>query len=445
MHILEILVGIMTLGCKVNQYESEAIAEAMEKAGFRIVPAEEVCDLYIINTCTVTAESDRKARQFIRRAITTNPAAYIIVTGCMAQNQPERTAMIPGVDAVCGNDRKMDVVDIARRLIAQGSKNPDALIRVENLENAPFEPMCISRFNRTRAYVKIEDGCESRCAYCAIPLARGKIRSKPMKEVLREVEGLVQGGCREVVLTGIETGSWGKDLADGDFADLLCAVDAIPGIGRVRLGSLDPAIIKPEFIEKIAPLTSLTPHFHLSVQSGCTRVLALMRRKYTAESALTRMEALRAAIPGVQFTTDIITGFPGERDEDFAETVRFAQQAKFLMIHVFPYSGRAGTAAINMPDQVPMEIRRKRAAELIHVAKSVRQSILEEIICTSPEKEVLFESAENGYAYGHTPEFIEVRVPSPAPLHGDVRQVRLLRANGDFCDGELLPPVRDRH
>lgn len=435
---METRVGIITLGCKVNQYESEAIAEAMVAAGFTVVPAEEICDLYIINTCTVTSESDRKARQCIRRAIATNPAAYIIVTGCMAQNQPQQIATIAGVDAVCGNDRKLSCVHAAQELIARGQKNKNALINVGDLQNAPFEPMRISHFDRTRAYIKIEDGCESRCAYCAIPAARGKIRSKPLPAVLEEIRGMVERGCREVVLTGIETGSWGKDLGEGDLADLLCAVDAIPGSFRVRLGSLDPAIIRPSFVQKIAALPSLAPHFHLSVQSGCTKVLGLMRRRYTAESALERIEALRDAIPQVQFTTDIITGFPGETDRDFAETLSFIRQARFLHVHVFPYSGRAGTAAISMSDQVPMETRRKRAAELTHLQQRLQTELLSELIAKQPIKEVLFESAQDGFAYGHTPEFIEACVRSAQPLHGQVLTVKLTHTDGQICTGSLL-------
>ena len=341
-------VGIYTLGCKVNQYESEAIAEALTRGGICVQSPALPCDAYIINTCTVTAESDRKARQFIRRAIKQNPDAYIVVTGCLAQTSPAMLSAIERVDAVIGNTQKMAAADTVFSLLKCGKKNIEPQILVEPIDSAPFEPMCITRFDRTRAYVKIEDGCESRCTYCIIPSARGSIRSKPEEEVLDEVRALCQNGCREVVLTGIETASYGKDLHDTDLASLLEKVDAIPGIGRVRLGSLDPSLIRPEFVARIAPLTSLAPHFHLSLQSGSSRVLALMKRKYNADQAMKAITRLREALPNVKFTTDVIVGFPQETEEDFQQTVDFVRKARFLMVHVFPYSKRKGTPAATM-------------------------------------------------------------------------------------------------
>lgn len=278
-------VGIYTLGCKVNQYESEAIGELFAARGYEILPADELCDIYIINTCTVTAESDRKARQVIRRLITRNPDALVLVTGCLAQTAPETLTRIEGVDFVCGNTEKCAVVDAAERLLASGHKNPTAEIRVASLEGAPFEPMRIQKFDRTRAYLKIEDGCESHCTYCIIPKARGAIRSKKPSEILDEVRTLTENGCREIVLTGIETASYGRDLDGYTLMDLLEEVDRIPHIGRVRLGSLDPSLIKPKFVDRIASLGSLAPHFHLSMQSGSDRILHLMKRKYNTASA----------------------------------------------------------------------------------------------------------------------------------------------------------------
>lgn len=233
-------VGIYTLGCKVNQYESEAIAEELERLGAEIAPPSEPCDAYIINTCTVTAESDRKARQFIRRAISKNPDAYVVVTGCVAQTAREELSRIQGVDAIIGNTEKLRVAKAVDELLASGKKNGSAQIFVEDIDSAPFEKMNITKFERTRAYVKIEDGCENRCTYCIIPSARGKVRSKAPEDVLSEVGLLTRGGCREVVLTGIETASYGKDLPSASLGKLLCQVDSIEGIGRVRLGSLDP-------------------------------------------------------------------------------------------------------------------------------------------------------------------------------------------------------------
>ena len=338
-------VGIYTLGCKVNQYESEAIAEGFLAKGYEVLSPTHTCDVYVINTCTVTAESDRKARQFIRRAIKQNPNAFILVTGCMAQTQADRIATICGVDYICGNADKLSVITAAEELIQANRKPETPTIHVLPADSLGFEPMKITKFDRTRAYIKIEDGCESRCTYCTIPAARGKIRSKCPQDVLEEVRGLTEGGCREIVLTGIETASYGKDLDGYSLVDLLEAIDAIPGIGRIRLGSLDPSLIKPAFVSRIAKLRSLAPHFHLSMQSGSDHVLALMKRKYNTRMALGAIALLREAMPHVQFTTDMIVGFPQESDEDFAQTLAFAKEARFLMIHVFPYSKRSGTPA----------------------------------------------------------------------------------------------------
>ena len=294
------------------------IAEALTIKGFEIRSHSKKCDAYIVNTCTVTAESDRKARQMIRRMIGKNPAAYILVTGCYSQVSPDEVASIDGVDYICGSSNKMSVVDKLCELCSKGEKNEKPEISVPNLDSSGFEQMSIRRFDRTRAYVKIEDGCESKCAYCTIPASRGPIRSKPFSEVIEEVKTLTDNGVREVVLTGIETGSYGRDLAENEnFASLLTAIDKIEGIGRVRTGSLDPTVIKPDFASAIAPLTSLCPHFHLSLQSGSDRVLALMKRKYNSRMALRAIELLRNAFPDAQFTTDVIVGFPQESDEDF--------------------------------------------------------------------------------------------------------------------------------
>lgn len=429
--------GIYTLGCKVNQYESEAISEELSRRGMEILSPSEICDVYVINTCTVTAESDRKARQFIRRAIQKNPLAYIIVTGCFSQVAPDKVAQIQGVDYICGNTDKLSVADAAEFLINRGEKPPSSIINVKDISSARFEPMKIQEFERTRAYVKIEDGCESRCTYCIIPSARGNIRSKPLGEVLDEVRGLTLGGCREIVLTGIETASYGRDLDGVDLATLLCEVDKIEGIGRVRLGSLDPSLITPSFVERIAKLRSLAPHFHLSLQSGSSRVLALMKRKYNADMAMRAINLLKDAIPNVKFTTDVIVGFPGESDEDFAETMEFAEKAGFLMMHIFPYSKRVGTPAAEMKEQIPSDIKHQRAALLACKAKEIRCRILSSEISDSPEKTVLFETYKNGVAYGHTADFIEVAVNLEKPFHSEFKNVILTHTDGNLCFGKL--------
>ncbi len=427
--------ALYTLGCKVNQYESEAISEELSRLGFNICAPNAVCDVYIINTCTVTAESDRKARQFIRRAIGKNPDAYIIVTGCMAQTAADEVAKIEGVDAIIGNSDKMRAASLACELIQRGTKNQTPEIYVSSIENAPFECMSIEHFDRTRAYVKIEDGCESHCTYCIIPSARGKIRSKPMDDVLAEVKKLTLGGCREVVLTGIETASYGKDLPNTDLATLLCEVDKIDGIGRVRLGSLDPSLIKRDFVERIAALPSLAPHFHLSLQSGSSRILALMKRKYNAGQAMRAIELLREYMPTVKITTDIIVGFPDESEQDFCETLEFVRRAKFLRAHIFPYSKRAGTLAAIMPNQIPKDEKSRRLHILSETEAEVRRAILEEEIRERPVKTVLFETYKNGIAAGHTADFLEVRIPSLKPLHGELLEVVVKDTDGEVLFG----------
>ena len=425
--------AILTLGCKVNQYESEAIAEALEAAGFVYSPSHKACDLYIINTCTVTAESDRKARQLIRRLISQNPDAFIVITGCSAQSRTESIASIPGVDAVVGNREKLTVVKMAQKLISDGRKPTAPLVEVPSLEGSAFEPMSITRFSRTRAYVKIEDGCESRCAYCAIPAARGPIRSKSMADVLAEVKALTEGGCREIVLTGIETGAWGRDLGDLRLQDLLREIDRIPGIGRIRLGSLDPTVMTADFVEKIAGLTSLAPHFHLSMQSGCSETLARMRRKYNAKQAEAAMARVRAAIPAVQFTTDMIVGFPGETEEEFAESADFARRAGFLHIHVFPYSRREGTPAATMKDQVPEAVKHKRVAILSRISEDSCKAILDGVL-SAPHAPltILPETRGEGFVMGHTPDFLEVKVLTDCPLPKEDIPVRPLRREGEI-------------
>ena len=431
-------VGIYTLGCKVNQYESEAIAEEFTSRGYILASPEEVCDIYIINTCTVTAESDRKARQFIRRAQAHNKDAFVLVTGCMAQTSPEDITSIGGVDYVCGNTDKLSVVDAADALVLSKSKNKAAVCSVHDIDSAPFEKMSIERFDRTRAYIKIEDGCESRCTYCIIPKARGKIRSKAPSDVISEVETLTLGGCREIVLTGIETASYGKDLGGIDLAGLLQRVDSVDGIGRVRLGSLDPSLITERFVSSIAPLGSVAPHFHLSLQSGSDRILALMKRKYNSRMAMRAIELLRDAMPDVQFTTDVIVGFPGETEEDFSETLEFAKRAKFLKIHIFPYSKREGTPAATMPSQLSKQIKHERLLRLSEIERDSRKEILSSFVKDSPSPQVLFETFSDGVAIGHTANFIEVCAPSAKPLHSEIRKVTLHSTDGEVCFGDIL-------
>jgi threonylcarbamoyladenosine tRNA methylthiotransferase MtaB len=429
-------VGIYTLGCKVNQYESEAIAEAFEEKGLVVQSPALSCDVYVINTCTVTAESDRKAKQFIRRAINKNPSAYILVTGCLSQTQPDVVAAIKGVDYVCGNANKLSVIDAAMDLIKKGTKETVPTVSAHAPDAFGFEKMQIQKFDRTRAYIKIQDGCENHCTYCIIPTARGTVRSKEQTDILREISHFTTAGCREIVLTGIETASYGKDFGKHALADLLCEADRIPGVGRIRLGSLDPSLMRKDFVQKISGLSSLAHHFHISMQSGSDKILSLMRRKYNRRIAMDGMERLRSIMPDVQFTTDIIVGFPGETEEDFQETVDFVKAVGFLMVHVFPYSKRTGTVAAQMQDQIPEEIKHRRVALLSQVAAESRQRILADTVGTITD--VLFETDSNGTSYGHTSNFIEVACSTENPLQGTLQTVEIIGYNDKHCIGKLL-------
>ena len=430
--------GIYTLGCKVNQYESQAISEELTRNGFRVISPTSVCDAYIINTCTVTAESDRKARQFIRRAIGKSSNAIIIVTGCMAQSAPLAVAEIEGVDAIIGNTQKLLCAKVASKLVSEGQKRTSPLMLVESMENADFEKMSITEFERTRAYVKIEDGCESKCTYCIIPAARGKIRSKPMAEVIDEVTELTRNGCREIVLTGIETASYGKERKDEDLVKLLEQVDMIEGIGRVRLGSLDPSFIKPDVVKRLAGVKCLAPHFHLSLQSGSSRILALMKRKYNAEQAMRAIELLREHIPSVKLTTDIIVGFPDESEEDFEQTAEFLKKARFLSAHIFPYSKRQDTPAATMPSQISKQEKSRRVHALTQAQEQIRMEILREELESNPVKQVLFEAWRDGVSTGHTADFLEVSAPSVRPLHAVTASVRVTSYNENGLLGEII-------
>lgn len=423
--------AVYTLGCKVSQYESEAILEEAVRRGF--TPVTEGADIAVINTCTVTAEGDRKCRQLIRRLVRQSPETKIMVCGCYSQVSPESVSAIDGVAYVCGTQNKLRTVERALELL-DGKAIPK--IEVAPLAGADFESMRILHAPRTRAYIKIEDGCDNRCAYCKIPDARGHVRSKKIADVVAEARALTDAGVREVVLTGIETASFGADTGES-LCDLLDAVNGIDGIERIRLGSLEPTLMRPAFLDRIAKVGKLTPHFHLSMQSGSSRTLAAMRRKYNAETALRNIENTRAALPGVQFTTDFIVGFPGETDENFAETMEFARRVGFLATHVFKYSKRAGTPAAKMPDQIPEEIKHARSQALIALSAESTAHCLAEILAAHPTETVLFEQKIGGLWSGHTAAFAEVRAASDADLHGELRKVRLDKIEDGYIRADL--------
>lgn len=428
--------SIFTLGCRVNQYESDSAAEMLEQEGFETVPFGTECDITVINTCTVTAESDRKSRQHIRRAKNISPAGHVIVTGCYAQRDPEG-AFSAGADAVLGNGEKSKIAETAKRLIC-GEKN---ICLVSDIQAAPYDNVRVSKPTKARAYIKIEDGCENRCAYCIIPKARGKVRSRPFEDCLFEICEISKKGYTEFILTGIETASYGRDLKDRGLLDLLLAAGELEGVKRLTMGSLEPTVMTEKFCEGLARVKGLLPHFHLSIQSGCTKTLNRMRRKYTAEKALASIERVRKYIPDATFSADIIVGFPGETEEDFLETAEFCKKADFLHLHIFPYSKREGTEAAEMEDQVPDNIKKERAAALSGVAKEMQKRILSDYVKCHGEDSpvsVLCEMTKNGIANGHTPHFIECNFPADRDRTGEIVSVVPERFEGNVLIGRPL-------
>ena len=427
---------VLTLGCRVNQYESDYIMEELSKNGVFVCSPREKCDIYIINTCSVTGESDRKSRQLIRKCIKSNPDAAIIVTGCFSQINKEAAEAIEGVSLVIGNNEKSKIASIALDLYNGKAANTCGF----DIYNGKFDTMSVGApLTRTRAFVKIEDGCDSKCAYCIIPYARGSVRSNLPKNVINEVKNIAAQGCREVVLTGIETASYGKDLKDGStLASLMREVDKIEGISRIRLGSLDPFNVTAEFVDEISKLRHVMPHFHISMQSGCTKTLNSMKRKYTAERAEESIKYLKAKFPCLMLSADIIVGFPGESDEDFEKTYEFLKKQEFLHLHIFPYSKREGTVAAKMDGQVPEETKKARLHKLEKMQKQVKAKLLDEFLSEHEYTEVLFESFDGEYAHGHTPSFIELKAKSDANLSGEIKKVKLISSDGEYLFGEIV-------
>ena len=428
-------VGIYTLGCKVSQYESIAIGEKFAELGFALLPFEEKCDVYVINTCTVTAESDRKCRQIIRRAV--KQGSLVLVCGCYSQVSPDEVSKIKGVHYVGGNYNKNSIPQIALKLLQEKSFPILPICDIPDIDACGFESMTIHSAPRTRVYVKIEDGCESRCTYCIIPRARGRIRSKAPQEVISEVEYLAKTGVKEIVLTGIETASYGTDLDGITLIDLIEKVAKIEGIERIRLGSLDPSSINENFVLRASQEKKLAPHFHLSMQSGSSSVLARMKRKYNASQALDKIKLITKHIPNATFTTDMMVGFPGESEEEFKETIAFSKEAEFLFMHIFPYSKRQGTPAADYPNQIPECEKHRRVKELSFVRDDIAHGVRKRLLPQGALTQVLFETYENGFAKGHTANFIEVMAKADSDLHGEIHTVMITENKNHVCVGDI--------
>ncbi len=423
-------IATYTLGCKVNQYDTEAMLESFERAGYRAVPFQDEADVYLINTCTVTGTGDQKSLKTIRRAAREHPDCAIVVCGCLAQRESERIAAMDNVAVVVGVQRRAEVVRLLEEALATG----ETVNAVGPLKGAGFENLFISRHEgKTRATMKIQEGCDRYCSYCIIPSVRGPVRSMPLPDVAAEAARLGAAGYREIVVTGIHLASYGRGT-DWTLLDAVRAVHDAPGVERVRLGSLEPVTVTEDFARGMAALPGLMRQFHLSLQSGSAAVLKRMRRRYTPEEYLCAVDTLRKYMPDCAVTTDIIVGFPGETEAEFDETLDFARRAALARIHVFPYSRRKGTVADAMEGHVDEAVKHERAKRLIELGNQLERGFVSQLIGT--RQQVLFEQpAGDGLSEGYTGQYVRVRAQA-AP--GEIHTVMLERAEGTLAYGSII-------
>ena len=405
--------ALHNLGCKVNSYETEAMQQQLEKAGYRIIDFEQAADVYVINTCSVTNIADRKSRQMLHRAKKRNPDAVVVAAGCYVQTALEKTGLSIDADIILGNDRKGKLCDVLEQYFRE-KKPVSEVISIEKSRSFEETPICCS-FEHTRAFLKVQDGCNQFCSYCIIPYARGRIRSRSIPAVEEEVRKLTGTGILEIVLTGIHLSSYGKDLSDGyGLLDLIRAVSRIPGVQRIRLGSLEPGIIDPDFVGALAQIPSVCPHFHLSLQSGCDSVLKRMNRRYTAREYEEKCALLRQAFDHPALTTDVIVGFPGETEEEFGQTRAFLEKLSLYETHIFKYSRREGTAAARMKGQIPESEKTVRSDILLNLGRKNKARYEE--YWTGKKVQVLFEekvfSGTSRYWTGYTKEYVRVYMPA---------------------------------
>lgn len=420
-------VALHNLGCKVNAYETEAMQQMLEAAGYEIVPFEPGADIYVINTCSVTNIADRKSRQMLHKAKKMNPDAIVVAAGCYVQADTKKAEADASIDIIIGNNKKQELIPILESYRTGHQKTTEC---VDINHTKEYENLEIDRTEEhTRAYLKVQDGCNQFCTYCIIPYARGRIRSKKTEDVVNEVKRLAASGCQEVVLTGIHLSSYGKERPEDqeNLLTLIQAVHQVDGIERIRLGSLEPGIITEEFAAAISSLPKVCPHFHLSLQSGCTTTLKRMNRRYTAEEYREKCEILRKYYPAPALTTDVITGYPGETEEEFEESRSFVDSIHFYETHIFPYSKREGTKAAGMPDQLTEQVKKERSRILIALGKEHQREYMEQFL--GQEKEVLFEEQQTveGQEYwtGHTMEYLKIAVISEENLENKRVMVQL--------------------
>ena len=440
--------ALITFGCKVNQYDTQSMQETVRRNGYTVVDENESADIYFINTCTVTHIADQKARQAIRRAIRKNPDAKVLVTGCYAESGRKEIEAIPGVSCVFGNREKASLEDYLDKIHGDESAEDDsALLRIKPVQHDPireharFSHMGVSGLTeRTRALIKIQDGCSAFCTYCIIPYVRGRMTSRPIENIVKETEQIAANGYKEVVITGVHMGTYGKDnRRKSTFADVLERVHLIEGIERIRFSSIEPMNFPGDLIDRLAVLPKCMPHFHLPLQSGSDTILRRMRRQYTADGYGRLVEKLRFAFPSVAVTTDVMVGFPGETDAEFEDSLQFVEEMGFSQLHVFRYSPRQGTAAAEFPNQTPPHVSSERSKVMIALGKELRDKFRRRML--GKTMDVLVEDSREGedrQLAGFTENYLRVLVDCPKSAINEILPVKLLALNGDFIQGELL-------
>ena len=432
-------VAFCTLGCKVNQYETDAMEELFQKSGYAIRDFHEAADVYVINTFTVTNMADRKSRQMLHRARKKNPDAVIVAAGCYVQASAETIEADTAIDLIVGNNRKGQIVDMVEEFMERHNR---AVNLIDINHTSDYETLGITRVSEhTRAYIKIQDGCNQFCSYCIIPYARGRVRSRKAEEIIAEVSGLAAAGYKEIVLTGIHISSYGTDFGNIGLADLVERLAAVKGIERIRFGSLEPGIVTEEFVRRLTRIPQICPHFHLSLQSGCGETLKRMNRHYTPEDYKQRCELLRKYFDRPAFTTDVIVGFPGETDEEFEATEKFLEEIHFAEMHVFKYSPRKGTRAAKMPDQVNETVKTQRSARLLALGEKMSEDYRK--LCEKKVLEVLAEEpvSVDGETFwtGHSREYIKCGIPSDKILSNQVVRCQMTGTKReDFVICEII-------
>ncbi len=429
-------IAFYTLGCKLNFSETSTLARAFINAGFKVVPASHAADVYLINTCSVTESADKKCRQAIRKFIKQSPTAIIAVTGCYAQLKPEVIAAIEGVDLVVGADLKGNVAELVNNIREKGNAR---IFSCEINEVDSFF-QAFSSGDRTRSFLKVQDGCDYKCSYCTIPMARGKSRNIPITDILREAEQIAASGIKEVVLTGVNIGDFGKTTGES-FFDLIKALDNIDGIERYRISSIEPNLLTDEMIEYVARSTKFLPHFHIPLQSGSNKILGLMRRRYKREIFASRLEHIRKLMLDAFIGVDVIVGFPGETDEDFNDTYQFLEELAPSFLHIFPYSERPNTSTVNMGDKVDSAVINNRTHRLNELCKQLHTDFYKNNIGKTAN--ILFESSKYGnMMHGFTENYIKVEVPYQKNLCNIVISVKLteLADNGNI-KADIIPAI----